>query len=200
MSPAQPCCACHRCSCTGGWKQPDSTWRTSASRDLVSLLCPFAEPEIGFPVCRLWAYILNWQVFFLILQEKYISHPSLLKRYITISCHSPPFLHAQNDSATTAFLQGSLCSSLPLAGTQARLPWPAPRAAPHSGLDIEPLLHRGFPYPLPLRPHPLSPNPPVSLNRHSISVCLCNISFSSLDWRARPWRQLGSLLYYQQLV
>lgn len=126
--------------------------------------------ELALSVCRTrdWIPCLPvWDLhikmtgfFFLTLQEKYISHTSLLKRYIPISWHSPPFLHAQNDSATTAFLQGSLCSPLPLAGTQARLPWPAPRAAPHSGLDIEPL-HRGFPHPCPSHHTPSVQIPPL---------------------------------------
>lgn len=64
--PAPLCCTCHRDSQTG-WgvgEQPGSLGRTSGSRDLVSLLCPFAQLESGGHVCQFGTYILKVTSFF----------------------------------------------------------------------------------------------------------------------------------------
>lgn len=195
------CCPLPSPAVLGGWKQPDSTWSTSASRGLVSLLCPFAEPETGFPVCQFWTYILKWQGFFFFnptgkIYFPYFSFKKVHYNFMPLS----PFPPCPEWLSHYSFPSGESLL-IPPSGWY---PGPAPLASP-SGCSPLWFRHRASSSqrvspPLPLPPHPLSPNPPVGLNRHWISVCLCNISFSSLDWRARPQRQLGSLLYYQQLV
>lgn len=118
----------------------------------------------------------------------------LLKRLnITVSSHFLLSLHAQNDSARTAFLQfwgGTwLIPSLCLA------PCSAPQPAPSPGLGTESLLHGKVPWPHTLQPtaFDLSLNPPISLNIIEYFSMFVSYRFLRLVWKARPWRQPGLL-------
>lgn len=105
----------------------------------------------------------------------------------------------------TVFLQESLRSSLSMTGAPAQLPWPAARAAPHSGLDLKPL-HRGSPYPRPLAPHciPLSPGPPPNpRNQSALSLRFSIFAMCfSPNWTGEPGPEGGwaQICNSQQLV